>query len=300
MGGFADQPSDVMEVSPVVFHGHLGALHRPIASKARNAVVVVCSPVGSENLCVYRALFLWAERLAARGFYVLRYDHRGEGDSLPLDQADDQWTQWRIGLEQASEFARAVTGKRRVILSGLRIGATLAISGSEEIKPDGLILWDPLLSGDAWVRELRLVRAMLVRRADDDVKGLRLSPATIATLANVDVRALSRPFPPTFFASPAASKHLQQQFNDLETAPSPVTPSFSRSRTSASPLSNYSRRRRNGLRPALAKERRVMRRHRSFLPPFFRRSTGKSAGLILGTVCAAWLPCRHGSRGGKP
>ncbi len=82
---------------------------------------------------------------------------------------------------------------------------------------------------------------MLARRDDDDdrldVKGLRLSVATLATLANVDIAALSHPFPPTFFASPKTPKLFQQRFSQLVTAPFTGYPKlFKESHVSEPPL----------------------------------------------------------------
>jgi dienelactone hydrolase len=219
-----DQALSATEIIPVVFDGHMGSIHRPALRRGRGITVVICSPIGYEGLWTYRPLFLWAEYLASRGFQVLRYDHRGEGDSLDLDPSADQWAHWLIGLKQAAEFARAQTGARDLVVAGLRIGATLACAAAQDVKPSGLILWDPFPTGNAWLRELRLVRSMLAagQEGDDilEVNGVRLTAATIETLGTVDLTRMGVAWPATLLASPTASKQLLASLGpDLETVP---------------------------------------------------------------------------------
>ena len=57
-----------------------GWLHWPDDGTAR-AGVVVCPPSGYEAVCAHRTLRVVAERLAERGFAVLRFDYDGTGDS---------------------------------------------------------------------------------------------------------------------------------------------------------------------------------------------------------------------------
>src|ERR1700751_2339563 len=132
---------------PVPFDAHAGPLHLPGAQAPRGVAVVLCPPVGRDARCAYRPLYLFAEALAAQGVPVLRYDHLGDGDSMPLDAEADCWPQWLARREQAAGFSRAHTGAQRLVLAGLRIGATLAACAARSVKPDGLILLAPLATG---------------------------------------------------------------------------------------------------------------------------------------------------------
>ena len=95
---------------PVVFGDLAGMLHVPLARAGRGLTIVICPPVGRDYIWTYRALFMWAERLAAAGMQVLRFDNRGHGDSQSLDPDDDQWRHWLDGIISAYRFARADLG----------------------------------------------------------------------------------------------------------------------------------------------------------------------------------------------
>lgn len=206
------EAAPVAEMIPVSFDGHAGAIHRPLGDARCGVTVVICAAVGREARCAYRPLFLWAEALAARGFQVLRYDHRGEGDSLDLDPAADQWRYWLDGVAQAADFARAYTGARQLVLTGLRIGAALALSAAEAVRPDGVMLLAPIPTGEAWLRDLRLAAAIqnAPPTSDDsiEVDGLRLSAATVRQLQAVDVASIAPSWRSAFVATTAAGRGM--------------------------------------------------------------------------------------------
>lgn len=204
------------EIIPVVFDGHSGSLHRPSVQGGNGAAIIICAPAGRDARWTYRALFQWAERLAASGYIVLRYDLLGEGDSLGLDDAADQWASWTKGVRQAADFLRAQTGAAQLFVCGLRIGATLACVTAEDVKPDGLILWDPLSTGKVWLKELRLAYAMQAGAHFDEetieCNGLYLSAATIQALESVNIIKEGVTWPPLLLASPVGAKRLLAAF----------------------------------------------------------------------------------------
>ncbi len=57
-----------------------GAISSPVSSRVR-AGVLLCPSVGKEQAETTRGLKLFAERLAARGFAVLRFDYACTGES---------------------------------------------------------------------------------------------------------------------------------------------------------------------------------------------------------------------------
>lgn len=109
---------------------------------------VLCAPLGEEKLWSHRVFVGFARELAAKGFAVLRFDYRGEGDSdRPFEQSD---CSTRIADTRAAidELKRRVPGLERVTLAGLRFGALMAAaaaSGRDDI--DRLVLWDPVVDG---------------------------------------------------------------------------------------------------------------------------------------------------------
>lgn len=207
-----DAAGRATRVEPVAFNGHVGALHWPAGQVPHGLAVVLCAPVGRDARCAYRPLYLFAEAIAAQGVPVLRYDHLGDGDSMPLDAELDQWPLWAAGVEQAAAFARAQTGADSLVLGGLRIGASLAALAAQSLRPDGLMLLAPLVTGRAWIRELQMAAAMagLPSPADGSIEidGLRLSPATIASLEGVDLKRLAPGDAKTFLATPTPDPRL--------------------------------------------------------------------------------------------
>lgn len=199
-------------LEPVVFDGHIGALHLPKPQAPRGVAVVLCPPVGRDARCAYRPLYLFAEALAAQGVPVLRYDHLGDGDSMPLDAQADCWPLWVAGVEQAAAFARAHTGAQRLVLAGLRIGASLAACAAHTVRPDGLMLLAPLPTGRGWVRELQAAASKVgaPQPADGalEVDGLRLSSATVVALDDLDLRRLGPSGAETFLAMPTPDPRL--------------------------------------------------------------------------------------------
>lgn len=209
----------------VTFAGHAGAVHRPAGPAG--LAVVLCPPVGREGRMAYRPLWQFANLLAERGIAVLRYDHLGTGDSLPLEPAADQWLRWQAGVADAAAFARAHLGARRLVLAGLRLGASLAAVAAEAVRPDGLLLMDPVISGKSWVRQQRIAAGMLRGGGEPpapstgglEADGLTLSAATVSSLQAFNLRSVTGSCE-VFLASPNRAVQRPQDWTGrVEIAP---------------------------------------------------------------------------------
>jgi len=167
-------------------------------------VVVLCYPMGQEQLWAHRAFRSLSVRLAKAGWHVLRFDYYGCGDSAGASDAGDV-DQWRTDVATAIEQARLAFGLDRVSLVGLRLGATLAtLIASERNDIDQLVLWDPILDGRAYLEELSASqRAWMKRRAEagwgppkqdsevSQVLGFPLTNGIRKTLKKIDLLKLS-------------------------------------------------------------------------------------------------------------
>lgn len=132
-----------------------GCYHEPAAWPAREQGVVLCYPLGQEYLRSHRACRNLAAQLARAGFPTLRFDYYGTGDSQGAsDEASLE--QWLADLRLAVAELRARGGVERVILAGLRLGASLALRAAAQ-TPElaGLVLWEPIVSGPRYLAELR-------------------------------------------------------------------------------------------------------------------------------------------------
>ena len=117
--------------------------------------MLLCNPFGEEAARAHRIFRVLAMQLERAGYAALRFDYSGTGDSLG-DSAAATVDAWVGDVLAAGERLRAVTGASRVAVVGLRFGATLAILASArgDLRPRQLVLWDPVVDGVAYLREL--------------------------------------------------------------------------------------------------------------------------------------------------
>jgi uncharacterized protein len=129
-----------------------GVHHEPIGLD--RGAVVLCPGWGREYQYAHRTYGVLARRLTEAGWHVLRFDYTGEGDSWG-DTTYATLPRWIADVRTAVEEIRSLTGHQEVSLLGMRIGAYVAAQVAEStLDVPQLILWDPVLDGPSWVREL--------------------------------------------------------------------------------------------------------------------------------------------------
>lgn len=168
-------------------------------SLPRDAGVVLCNAFGHEELNGHRSMRHLASLLADAGLPALRFDYDATGDSAGDDREGGRVAAWRASIVQAAEALRAEAGVSRVVLAGLRMGALLALVAAREVGADGLVLWNPVVSGRMHARELLRLHKMLFPRpkgdaappADEEALGFVLSKETAADLGKLDALALA-------------------------------------------------------------------------------------------------------------
>ena len=132
-----------------------GALHQPQRLRPRSTAVLLCNPFGEEASRAHRTYRVLATQLERAGYAALRFDYSGTGDSVG-DSGAATVDAWVGDVASAAERLRTASGVARVTIVGLRFGATLAMLASArgEPRPRHLVLWDPVVEGAAYLREL--------------------------------------------------------------------------------------------------------------------------------------------------
>lgn len=132
-----------------------GALHQPQRLRPRSTAVLLCNPFGEEASRAHRTYRVLATQLERAGYAALRFDYSGTGDSVG-DSGAATVDAWVGDVASAAERLRTASGVARVTVVGLRFGATLAMLASARGEPRlrHLVLWDPVVEGAAYLREL--------------------------------------------------------------------------------------------------------------------------------------------------
>ena len=135
-----------------------GWMHIPEDQRARG-IVVLCGPLGRERANALPAMQALADRLTRAGVATLRFDYAGTGDSAGALDDPGRVSDWLASVDQALSLARRSSSGPLVVI-GLRMGALLATEAIRRSTPvDGLILWDPCISGREFLRIERTLLA---------------------------------------------------------------------------------------------------------------------------------------------
>ena len=105
-----------------------------------SAGVLVLPAVGYSYWSSQRTMRVLAERLAAAGHTVLRFDYEGTGDSGGDQWDDDRVASWRASAAAGAGELRAL-GCRRLVLVGARLGGTLALLDASALGADAVVAW---------------------------------------------------------------------------------------------------------------------------------------------------------------
>jgi alpha-beta hydrolase superfamily lysophospholipase len=180
-----------------------GFCHTREGGPTRSLAVVLCNPLGYEEMSVHRTYRHLAERLARRGFLALRFDYDGTGDSSGHSDDPGRVRAWLDSIQAAADEACARAGTRQLALFGVRLGATLAAqAAAERGDVECLVPWAPVVSGRAHVRELRAYRLIKPVKAaapktaqptdgSEEIAGYSFSRETLTDMAALDLLARS-------------------------------------------------------------------------------------------------------------
>ena len=189
-------------IEPLVFGPDdsplFGMFTIPPPSTAVDRGVVICAPVGYEDVIYHRQLAILARRLAADGRTTLRFDWPGTGDSAGDDRGGDLVEAYIDAVGTAVETLREHTDVAEIDVMGLRIGATFAAAAAARGGiTANLVLWAPFTTGRAYMRELRAFHRLALEAADrvelrtdldgEEASGFLLARSTIEGLQRLDL-----------------------------------------------------------------------------------------------------------------
>jgi hypothetical protein len=137
--------------------------------------VLLCPPLGQDQIRCHRLYRQLAQALAAEGMAVLRFDYYGTGDSAG-DSADVDWHRCMADTVIAANELRARSGTDCVVAFGARLGGSMALASAAPARAAGIVAWDPVLDGLSYVTQLDAMQTALCadgqrfivpRKADD-------------------------------------------------------------------------------------------------------------------------------------
>ncbi|MFC1814850.1 alpha/beta fold hydrolase [Thermodesulfobacteriota bacterium] len=131
-----------------------GIYHPPESKVFRDVGVLLCYPAAQEYMSTHWAFRRLSKLLSQAGFHVFRFDYLGTGDSSG-ESREGNVAQWKADICSAFDELKHISGAREVSIVGVRFGATLATQASAEgLGIKDLVLWDPVIVGKEYVREL--------------------------------------------------------------------------------------------------------------------------------------------------
>ncbi|MDJ0953311.1 MAG: alpha/beta hydrolase [Acidimicrobiia bacterium] len=179
-----------------------GCLHLP--EQPAQAAVVICSSTHAELLKAYHLEVLLARELAARGIAVHRFHYRGDGNS---DGADTE-----LNLPAMIDAARRATtrlvdrsGATRLAYVGVRMGAFPATRLAAEHEGSPLLLWDPVIDADAFMKDA--IRSHAISALKGEAKPERVDQVLDRLEREGSVELLGYELTSAFHSS-IAGKHL--------------------------------------------------------------------------------------------
>lgn len=190
-----------------------GVLHQPmdqIRSAEGRSAVLICSPFAEEKLFSHRVLVNLARSLACSGYFSMRFDYMGHGDSD--GSFEDSTVETRVSdIRFAIRYLKEQIGIHKIYLLGLRLGACLAaMAAVNHSDIDSLILMSPIVSGKKYAGNLlrsnlsaqlaahkKIVkdRQSLLNDLRSgyyvNIDGYRLSPALFDQIEQIDLNEIS-------------------------------------------------------------------------------------------------------------
>lgn len=135
-------------------HQLYSVYHEPSDYGDSNIGVLLCNPLGQEYVRCHKLYVNLANRLAQEGCHVLRFDYLGTGDSSGNFNSFSL-VEGTNNIETMANELRDTFDVSRVILIGVRMGATMSILHACKNSIDGMALIHPIFTGDDYIQNIK-------------------------------------------------------------------------------------------------------------------------------------------------
>ncbi|WP_266182509.1 alpha/beta fold hydrolase [Dyella humicola] len=168
------------------------------AAPAAGKAVLLCAPLGQDQIRCHRLYRQLAHALAAEGIPALRFDYYGCGDSLGTS-AEVRWDRCIRDTVTAANELRARCGIDRVVAFGARLGGNMALAAFAAARFADIVVWDPVIDGQAHVATLdamqealrqdtrRFIKPRPAAFADEQWLGFAVNPELRAQISGLGV-----------------------------------------------------------------------------------------------------------------
>jgi pimeloyl-ACP methyl ester carboxylesterase len=155
-------------------------LHHP--ADASDNAIVFCHALAEEKLWSHRIYVNFSRAMATAGFYALRFDMRGEGDSDVSFAQSTVESRVADTLRAVEVLHERIPDLKRVTLIGHRFGGSIACRAALEAgdKIQALVVWDPILDGRDYF--MQLLRSNLATQLATDGKVTRTREVLVQAL----------------------------------------------------------------------------------------------------------------------
>ena len=139
----------------------------------RRSGVLMCYPLGHEYMRAHFSFKRLASMFSDRGLHSMCFDYSGSGDSYGATTSMSMATSL-ANVSTALEEFRDTSGVARISIMGLRFGALLAaLWSAEQTKVESLIMWDPVVTGKAYIYALHALHRKMQTQLGFQIPGGR-------------------------------------------------------------------------------------------------------------------------------
>jgi alpha/beta superfamily hydrolase len=115
--------------------------------------ILFCAPFGEEKVRSLRVFVSFARTLALSGVGALLFDYYGDGDSEGFFEGAT-YEDRLFDIDAAASFLKDNYAPKKIGFLGLRYGSTLAAIKADDLNPDFLILWEPIIDCSKYFYDL--------------------------------------------------------------------------------------------------------------------------------------------------